>query len=65
MQTELAELSSDRAHVVALRSDHFVQVDQPLVVSQAIRAVVRAVRDHAQLPPCKRVFSGPDVRCLS
>ena len=41
------------------------QDEQPLVVSRAIRAVVRAVRDHAQLPPCERVFSGPDVRCLS
>jgi hypothetical protein len=65
MQTELAKLSSDHAHVVALRSDHFIQDDQPLVVIQAIRAVVRAVRDHAQLPPCEHMFTGPDVRCLS
>jgi hypothetical protein len=33
-------------------------------VLQAIRAVIRAVRDHAALPPCERVFTGPDVRCL-
>jgi thioesterase domain-containing protein len=65
MQTELAGLSSDHAHVVALRSDHFIQDDQPLVVIQAIRTVVRAVRDHTQLPPCDRVLGGPDVRCLS
>ena len=36
MQTELSGLSSDYAHVVALRSDHFVQSDQPLVVVHAI-----------------------------
>ena len=65
MQTELAGLSSDHAYVVALRSDHFVQRDQPLVVIGAVRAAVRAVRDHAQLPPCERLFTGPDVRCLS
>jgi pimeloyl-ACP methyl ester carboxylesterase len=65
MQTELAGLSNDQAHVVALRSDHFVQDDQPLVVVHAIRAVIRAVRDHSQLPPCERLFTGPDVRCLS
>jgi pimeloyl-ACP methyl ester carboxylesterase len=65
LQTELATLSPDHAHVVALRSDHVVQAHQPDVVIQAIRAVVRAVRDRAQLPPCERVFSTPDVRCLS
>ena len=65
LQTELASLSTDQAHVVALRSDHFVQGDQPLTVIRAVRAVVRAVRDETALPPCERVFSGPDVRCLS
>jgi pimeloyl-ACP methyl ester carboxylesterase len=65
MQTELAELSPDRAHVVALRSDHFVQGHQPLVVIRAVQAVVRAARENASLPPCERLFTGPDVRCLS
>ena len=67
MQAELARLSSDHAHVVALDSDHFVQRfdGQPLVVIRAVRAVVRAERDNTQLPPCKRLFSGPDVRCRS
>ena len=65
MQTELAGLSSDHAHVLALRSDHFIYRDQPLVVMAAVRAVVRAVRDEAPLPPCERVFKGPGVRCLS
>jgi hypothetical protein len=57
MQTELAELSSDHAHLLALRSDHFIYRDQPLVVMRAVRAVVRAVRDEAPLPPCERVFT--------
>ena len=66
-QDELATLSPDDAHVIALRSDHFIQRadQQPDVVIRAIRAVTRAVRDNSQLPPCKRLFSGPDVRCLS
>ena len=65
MQNELARLSSDHAHVLALRSDHFIQNDQPDLVTGAIRAVVRAVRDDAELAPCERLFTGPDVRCLS
>jgi pimeloyl-ACP methyl ester carboxylesterase len=65
MQTELAGLSSDHAHVVALRSDHFVQDDQPLVVLRAVGAVLSAVRDYRPLAPCERLFTGPDVRCLS
>ena len=65
MQAELAGLSTDHAHVLALRSDHFIYRDQPLVVTRAVRAVVRAVRDDAPLPPCEQLFSGPGVRCLS
>ena len=65
MQAELARLSGDRAHVVALRSDHFVQDDQPEVVIRAVEAVVRAERGGAPLPPCARLFTGPDVRCLT
>jgi pimeloyl-ACP methyl ester carboxylesterase len=65
MQDELAALSSDHVHVVALRSDHFVQgLDgQPRVVVQAVGAVVRAAREHAHLPPCAQLFAGRDVRC--
>jgi pimeloyl-ACP methyl ester carboxylesterase len=66
MQSELAALSSDHAHVVALRSDHFVQRvgGQPNVVVRAVRAVVEAARSDADLPACSRLFSGPGVRCL-
>jgi pimeloyl-ACP methyl ester carboxylesterase len=65
MQAELAALSSDHAHVLAMRSDHLIYRDQPALVVRAVRAVVRAVRDETPLPPCEQVFSGPGVRCLS
>jgi pimeloyl-ACP methyl ester carboxylesterase len=64
MQDELAALSSDGVHVVAMRSEHFVQHGQPLVVIQAVKTVVDAARASASLPPCSRVFSGPGVRCV-
>jgi pimeloyl-ACP methyl ester carboxylesterase len=66
MQDELAAISPDSVHVVALRSDHFVQrADaQPDVVVAAVRAVVRSARDGARLPPCGRIFTGAGVRCL-
>jgi pimeloyl-ACP methyl ester carboxylesterase len=67
MQDELAALSTDHLHVVALRSDHFVQRfdGQPDVVIRAVQAVVRAARDHTRLPPCRQLFSGADVSCRS
>jgi hypothetical protein len=67
LQAELAALSSDHAHVVALRSDHVVHRpdEQPPVVVRAVRAVVRAHRDGAPLPACEELFSGPGVRCRS
>jgi pimeloyl-ACP methyl ester carboxylesterase len=65
MQDELAALSSDHVHVVAVYSDHLVQgpQGQPDVVIRAIRAAVAAARDDTPLPPCARLFHGDDVRC--
>jgi len=76
MQDELAALSSDHVHVVALRSDHWIQIrrftrgdteidGQPDVVIRAVRAVVQAAREKAHLPPCRRLFAGAGVRCRS
>jgi pimeloyl-ACP methyl ester carboxylesterase len=65
MQDELASLSSDQVHVVALRSGHFVQAGQPLVVIRAVRTVVHAARTNTPLPPCPRLFPGSGVRCRS
>jgi hypothetical protein len=66
MQDELAALSSDHVHVIALRSGHFVQRTlngQPDVVIAAVRAVVHAARAGTQLPACQRIFHGAGVRC--
>ena len=67
MQAELARLSSDHVHVLARRSDHFVQrIDgQPQVVTGALRALVRAARGKTRLASCASLFRGPAVRCLS
>jgi hypothetical protein len=66
MQDELAGLSDNSVHVVALHSDHDVpsaRNGRPSVVVGAVQAVVRAAREHGRLPPCRRIFSGTDVRC--
>ena len=49
--------------LVALASNHDIPTGQPSVIVRAVQAVVGAARDHARLPPCRRLFSGPDVRC--
>jgi pimeloyl-ACP methyl ester carboxylesterase len=65
LQDELASLSSESVHVVALRSGHFVQSEQPSVVIRAVRAVIDAARTRAPLAPCRRLFPGRGVRCRS
>jgi pimeloyl-ACP methyl ester carboxylesterase len=62
-QDELAALSDDSVHVVALRSEHDVPGGQPGVVVTATDAVVRAARAGGRLAPCARLFGGPGVRC--
>jgi pimeloyl-ACP methyl ester carboxylesterase len=66
MQDELAALSDNSVHVVALRSDHDVPSSysgRPSVVIRAVRAVVGAARDGTHLPPCSRIFAASDERC--
>jgi pimeloyl-ACP methyl ester carboxylesterase len=66
MQDELARMSSDNIHVIALRSGHFVAlagIGQPGVVIAAVLAVVRAARTHTHLAPCTRLFHSTGVRC--
>jgi pimeloyl-ACP methyl ester carboxylesterase len=68
MQDELASLSSDRIHVVALRSGHFVQRSpdgQPDVVIDAVLALIHAVRTRTHLPACPSVFHSSGVQCRS
>jgi len=59
-------LSGNSVHVVALASNHDIpspRSGQPSVIVRAVQAVVGAARNHAPLPPCRRLFSGSDVRC--
>ena len=66
MQDELAGLSDNSVHVVALNSNHDVPASrggQPSVVISAVEAVLRAAREGTRLPPCSRIFSGSQVRC--
>jgi pimeloyl-ACP methyl ester carboxylesterase len=51
LQDELADLEPGSHHVVATRSDHDIQHEQPRLVLREIRAVVDAVRaGHTSLP---------------
>jgi pimeloyl-ACP methyl ester carboxylesterase len=45
LQDELAALAPGARHVLATESGHYVQLDQPRLVIDAIRDVVEAVRD--------------------
>jgi hypothetical protein len=62
----LARLSSNSIHVIATRSRHFIQADQPEIVVEAIRQVVEAVqRQSHTLPPCEEIFSHFEGKCAS
>jgi pimeloyl-ACP methyl ester carboxylesterase len=66
MQDELAALSPDSVHVIALRSGHVIPLSsggQPDVVITAVLAVIHAARTHTHLPLCPRVFHSSGVQC--
>ena len=44
-QDQLASLLPDARHVIATKSDHYIQIEQPDLVIDAVRQVVDAVRD--------------------
>jgi pimeloyl-ACP methyl ester carboxylesterase len=46
-QSELASLLPDARHIIARESEHYIQLQQPELVIDAIRAVVDAARDPA------------------
>jgi pimeloyl-ACP methyl ester carboxylesterase len=46
-QDELAALLPDAKHAVAKESDHYIQIEQPDLVVEAVRTVVDAARDKA------------------
>lgn len=62
-QTELAVLSQNSIHVVATKSGHFVEQDQPELVARAITEVVAAVRADGRLAPCVDVFPALAGKC--
>ena len=49
-QDELAALLPGARHAIASNSDHYIQVEQPDLVIDAVRAVVEALRDPASWP---------------
>jgi pimeloyl-ACP methyl ester carboxylesterase len=44
MQDELARLSTRGTHVIAKNSGHFIQLDRPDIVIEAVRKVVDQAR---------------------
>jgi pimeloyl-ACP methyl ester carboxylesterase len=46
-QRRLAALRPDARHQIAAESDHYIQIEQPVLVVEAIRGVYDAVRDPA------------------
>jgi pimeloyl-ACP methyl ester carboxylesterase len=49
LQTELLSLSQNSKQIIAEKSGHFVIIDRPDVVIDAIRQVVQSVRSNAKL----------------
>jgi pimeloyl-ACP methyl ester carboxylesterase len=45
MQRELAHLSTASSHVIAKNSGHYIQIDRPELVIEAVHHVVDQVRD--------------------
>jgi pimeloyl-ACP methyl ester carboxylesterase len=67
LQGELAGLSGNAAHVVALESGHSVpdpEAGQPEVIRTAVEAIVRSSRLRVPLPSCEALFPGPGTRCV-
>jgi pimeloyl-ACP methyl ester carboxylesterase len=64
-QRNLAALSTDSVHVVALDSGHLIQIDQPALVEEAIDEVVKAAVDGQELQPCGPRFTKLRGRCLA
>jgi pimeloyl-ACP methyl ester carboxylesterase len=64
-QADLATLSSNAIHVVALGSGHFVMEagNNPEVVLAAVDAVVVSARSGEPLPPCAEFVSDIEATC--
>ncbi|HEX8791781.1 MAG TPA: alpha/beta hydrolase [Polyangiaceae bacterium] len=49
MQAELPQISSNSTQIVAARSHHFIQLENPELVVSSVRQVVDAVRTHGRV----------------
>ena len=65
LQRQEARLSPNAVHVIATRSGHGIQRDQPMLVTRAIREVVASTRAGNLLRPCPRLFPGPGAECAA
>jgi hypothetical protein len=67
MQADLARLSTDNIHVIAVYSPHLVMTNlgQPDLVIRAIRVVTNAARSHVPLPRCSALFAAPGAKCVA
>ena len=63
-QRQLAGLSSNSTFVGAAKSGHFIERDQPDLVVEAIRQVVRAARDDSRLARCEETFPRYGGECI-
>jgi hypothetical protein len=46
MQQELVKLSSNSPHILAEKSSHFIQFDQPELIVKAVRQVIEEIRQQ-------------------
>jgi pimeloyl-ACP methyl ester carboxylesterase len=53
MQLELAHLSTASTHVIAKNSGHYIQLDRPELVIEAVRQTVDRIRGTSPTPPSK------------
>jgi len=53
MQDELAQLSTKSTHVIAKNSGHYIQLDRPDLVIEAVRGVVDQARQIQSAPEVK------------
>jgi hypothetical protein len=62
-QADLATLSSNSLHIIALGSRHFVMDDNPRSVIEAVEAVIDAARSDGDLPACGDFVDGLAAAC--
>jgi pimeloyl-ACP methyl ester carboxylesterase len=59
----LARATSDGVHAIGVGAGHAMHEDAPGLVVRAVEAVWTAASAGTDLPPCRVVFRGQEVRC--